>query len=81
MVNIPKVETSQTMAIVVGQPINHSLSPLIHNTAFTITNLKWTYHAIEVPKEKAQECIEAIRDNNIRGVSVTMPLKEAVILS
>ena len=79
MVNFPKAETSQTMAIVVGQPINHSLSPLIHNTAFTIANLKWTYHAVDVPKEKAQECIEAIRDNNIRGVSVTMPLKEAVI--
>jgi len=79
VVNFPKAETSQTMAMVVGQPINHSLSPLIHNTAFTIANLKWIYHAVEVPKEKAKECIEAIRDNNIRGISVTMPLKEAVI--
>ena len=79
MVNFPEGQTSQTIAIVVGQPIKHSLSPLIHNTAFTIANLKWDYHAVEVPKEKAQECIEAIRNNNIRGVSVTMPLKEAVI--
>ena len=79
MVNFPEGQTSQTIAIVVGQPIKHSLSPLIHNTAFTIANLKWDYHAVEVPKEKAQECIEAIRNYNIRGVSVTMPLKEAVI--
>jgi len=79
VVNFPKTEASQIMAVVIGQPIKHSLSPLIHNTAFDIDNLNWTYHAIEVSKDKVQDCIKGVRENNIRGVSVTMPLKETVI--
>ncbi|MEC8364622.1 MAG: shikimate dehydrogenase, partial [Actinomycetota bacterium] len=52
---------------------------LIHNTAFKQENLNWVYHAIEVMEEEASECIVAVREKNIRGLSVTMPLKEAVI--
>ncbi|GIS55765.1 MAG: hypothetical protein Ct9H90mP30_4500 [Actinomycetota bacterium] len=37
---------------VVGKPIAHSLSPLIHNTAFRQEKLNWMYHAVEVSRMK-----------------------------
>ena len=79
MVEFPEASGDQIIAAVVGKPIAHSLSPLIHNTAFKQENLNWVYHAIEVMEEEASECIAAVREKNIRGLSVTMPLKEAVI--
>ena len=71
MVEFPEASGDQIIAAVVGKPIAHSLSPLIHNTAFKQENLNWVYHAIEVMEEEASECIAAVRDKNIRGLSVT----------
>ena len=74
-----KNEDQNNIAAVIGQPIKHSLSPIIHNAAFSHQKLNWSYSAIEVSKHELSDCFEEIRDNGIRGVSVTMPLKEAVI--
>ncbi len=79
MVEFPEVNGYEFIAAVVGKPIAHSLSPLIHNTAFRQEKLNWSYHAVEVSQNEASECITAVREKNIRGLSVTMPLKEAVI--
>ena len=51
MVEFPEASGDQLIAAVVGKPIAHSLSPLIHNTAFKQENLNWVYHAIEVKEE------------------------------
>ena len=79
MVEFPEVNGYEFIAAVVGKPIAHSLSPLIHNTAFRQEKLNWSYHAVEVSQNEASECMTAVREKNIRGLSVTMPLKEAVI--
>tara|TARA_B100000579_G_scaffold60766_2_gene44259 strand:+ start:5870 stop:6718 length:849 start_codon:yes stop_codon:yes gene_type:complete len=79
VVEFPEVNGYEFIAAVVGKPIAHSLSPLIHNTAFRQEKLNWSYHAVEVSQNEASECITAVREKNIRGLSVTMPLKEAVI--
>jgi shikimate dehydrogenase len=79
VVEFPDVNGHEFIAAVVGKPIAHSLSPLIHNTAFRQEKLNWMYHAVEVSQDEAGECIAAVREKNIRGLSVTMPLKEAVI--
>ena len=79
MVEFPESNRQEFIAAVVGKPITHSLSPLIHNTAFKQENLNWGYYAVEVSVNEISECINAVRKKNIRGLSVTMPLKEAVI--
>ena len=79
MVDFPDIDGYEFIAAVVGKPIAHSLSPLIYNTAFQQEKLNWMYHAVEVSQHEAGECITAVREKNIRGLSVTMPLKEAVI--
>ena len=63
-------------AAVLGQPISHSLSPLLHRTAYAELGLTdWTYDRFEVG---AGELIPFLagRDDTWRGFSVTMPVKE-----
>jgi len=64
---------------VIGDPIGHSLSPLIHNTAFRAQNLNKIYVPFRIPKENLEEFLRDARDLGLRGLSVTIPHKEAII--
>ena len=79
MVNFPNPKNSENLAAVIGLPVRHSLSPLIYNTAFRIDSLNWDFHAVEVSEGQMEESIEFVRNNNIKGLSVTMPLKEVIL--
>ncbi|WP_141266215.1 shikimate dehydrogenase [Thermodesulfovibrio sp. Kuro-1] len=72
--------TGKTKIIgIFGDPIEHTLSPLIHNEAFSYLGLDYCYVAFNVKKDKLKEATEAIRALNIRGVNITVPHKETVI--
>ncbi len=60
---------------VIGSPIRHSLSPVMHNAAFEKVGVNAVYLAFEVQKEKLRECMEGIKALDIRGVNVTIPHK------
>ena len=60
---------------VLGSPIAHSKSPLIHTAAYRVLKLDYDYSAIEVPKGELNAFIESLDDSWI-GFSVTAPLKE-----
>jgi shikimate dehydrogenase len=66
---------------VIGSPITHSLSPLLHNAAFAALGLGATWHslAFEVAPGQAAEALEAMRRADISGLSVTMPHKADVV--
>lgn len=69
---------SQTkLCCVIGNPVGHSLSPLIHNAAFKRLGLNYAYVAFEVKDLK--NAIAGIRALGIRGASVTIPYKSEVI--
>ena len=72
-----KIDASTVICAVIGNPIEHSLSPAIHNAAFTACGLNWAYVACRV--EELKQAIEGIRALGIRGVSVTIPHKVAVM--
>jgi shikimate dehydrogenase len=63
---------------VLGSPIAHSLSPLLHRAAYDALSLDWTYEAIEVD-EPALAGFLAGLGPDWRGLSLTMPLKRAVL--
>jgi shikimate dehydrogenase len=64
---------------VLGKPIAHSLSPVLHRAAYDALGLTgWTYHAIEVDAEGLPEFLADL-DDSWRGLSLTMPLKRAVL--
>ncbi len=62
----------------IGDPVGHSLSPLLHNAAFSALGLDWVYVAFEVPPEEVPAAIGGVRALGIDGLSVTMPHKAAV---
>ncbi len=64
---------------VVADPVGHSLSPLIHNTAFKHLGLNKVYLPFRVPKEDLGRFIEDASELGIRGLSVTIPHKETVL--
>ncbi len=62
-----------------GYPVKHTLSPLMHNAAFSTLRLDYCYLPFEVRPENLKEAMEGIRALNIRGVNITVPHKEAVM--
>ena len=62
---------------VTGQPITGSLSPRMHNTAFREACMDAVYVPLET--DDAEELREVIERLNVRGLSVTMPLKETIL--
>ena len=63
---------------VLGHPINHSLSPLLHKKAFNLLGINGEYSAIEVKSGELQEFIDE-RGNDFDYFSLTMPLKEEAL--
>jgi shikimate dehydrogenase len=70
----PKATTH--VAAVLGDPVRHSLSPVLHNAAFRAAGLDWVFVAFEVAEERGAAAFAAARALGIDGLSVTMPLKE-----
>lgn len=63
------------MTGVIGDPVRHSLSPVLHNAAFAALGLDWVYVAFPVPEGAVPSAIQGMRALGIVGLSVTMPHK------
>jgi shikimate dehydrogenase len=67
-------------AAVLGAPIAHSLSPILHQAAYDALGLTdWTYRAVHCVPEQLPEVLRELADEGLVGVSLTMPLKRAVL--
>jgi shikimate dehydrogenase len=62
---------------VMGDPVRHSLSPLLHNAAFAALGLDWVSVGFDVPSGEAAGAVAGMRALGVRGLSVTMPHKDA----
>ncbi|HEX7739166.1 MAG TPA: shikimate dehydrogenase [Marmoricola sp.] len=67
-----------TRCAVLGSPIAHSLSPVLHRAAYDALGLDWTYDAIDVDSDSLAAFLKGL-DASWRGLSLTMPLKRAVL--
>lgn len=63
----------------IGDPVGHSISPVMHNAAFKDKGLDFLYLPFKVKKEWLRQAVEAMRALNIRGLNVTIPHKVNVI--
>jgi shikimate dehydrogenase len=64
---------------IIGWPVDHSLSPAIHNAAFRAAGLDWVYVPLPVPPDAVGAAVAGMRALGIAGANVTMPHKQTVI--
>jgi len=62
-----------------GQPVNHSLSPVMHNAAYEEMGLDWCYVAIPCDRENIEKVTTALRIVDCKGLNVTIPHKQEVL--
>ncbi|MFP3868210.1 MAG: shikimate dehydrogenase [Desulfobacteraceae bacterium] len=62
---------------ILGQPVSHSLSPVMHNAAFQAQGINAVYVAFAV--QHLEQAVLGLRGLDIGGVSVTIPFKEAIM--
>lgn len=62
-----------------GNPVSHSLSPVIHNAAFRASGYDMRYEAVDVPPSELESVVNRIRRGDYAGANVTIPHKESVM--
>ena len=65
--------------LVIGNPIEHSLSPKLHNYWIKQNNLEAVYDKKSINKEDVEGIISKLKNDNISGINVTVPFKKTVI--
>ncbi len=75
--DIDRISAATTVVGVIGDPVAHSLSPLLHNAAFAHLGLDWVSVGFPVTAEHIGAAVDGMRALGIVGLSVTMPHKEA----
>lgn len=70
-----RVGGATRVAGVIGWPVEHSLSPQIHNAAFAALGLDWTYVPLPVPPGAMRAAVDGLVALGFRGANVTMPHK------
>jgi len=74
-----QVSATTTLAGIIGCPVSHSLSPLMHNAAFEALGLDWIYLPFPVAREQLPQAVAGLAALGVAGFSVTIPHKVAVI--
>src|SRR4030043_301283 len=63
----------------IGDPVEHTMSPAMHNTAFQKMGLDYLYVSFRVKPEHLPQAVAGLKALNIAGFNVTIPHKVAVI--
>jgi shikimate dehydrogenase len=74
-----KINSRTKLYALIGDPVEHSLSPLMQNLAFQALGLNSVYLALRVGHERLQQAVEGMRALDIQGLNVTIPHKVAIM--
>lgn len=64
---------------IIGHPLSHTMSPLLHNWGFRERSIEASYHVWDTPPDRLADFMTALRTLPIHGASVTIPHKQAVM--
>jgi shikimate dehydrogenase len=73
------IRGSTKVVALIGDPVEKSLSPPIHNEAFRALKLDYVYVAFRVPRELLPKAVEAVKTLGLVGLNVTIPHKIAIV--
>lgn len=74
-----RIKGTTTFMGLLGTPVKHSKSPVIHNSSFEALGLDYVYLAFEVEEENLKETLTSLKVLGAKGGNITMPFKETVI--
>ncbi|HXZ43414.1 MAG TPA: shikimate dehydrogenase [archaeon] len=75
-----RIDGQTKLAFVLGHPVDHSLSPVMHQAAFAATGINAAYLPWAVAPDRLPAAVEGLRAmENLLGVNVTVPHKEAIV--
>lgn len=74
-----KISGKTRVCAIIGDPVEHSLSPVMHNAAFKELGLNLVYVAFTVTRNELKDAISGARSLGLQGLNVTMPHKNAVM--
>lgn len=75
----PRVTAATRLVCLLGHPVGHSLSPLLHNAAFAAQGIDMRYLAFDVPLQALPAAVAGLRALGFVGANVTVPHKETVV--
>ena len=75
---LPVIDGRTRLTGLLGSPVAHSISPLMHNEAFRILGLNYVYLCFDVPEETLADTVKGLRCMNIAGFNCTMPDKTKI---
>ena len=78
MSNLPPISGTTTIAGVLGDPVHHSLSPVMQNAALRAMGLDWVFLALPAPAGELALVVRALEAMECRGLNVTIPHKHSV---
>jgi len=64
---------------IIGDPISHSLSPILHNYWFKKYQLNAEYSLLNIQPDEIEKTIDKVKKKEIKGINVTLPYKRSVI--
>jgi shikimate dehydrogenase len=73
------IDGSTQLVGVMGWPVEHSLSPIMHNAVFEALGLSWCYVPLPVPQSQVERAVRGLVALGFRGANVTVPHKESVL--
>jgi len=73
-----QIDAETQVVTLLGHPVEHSLSPRLHNPAFEAQGVNAVYVATPVRPEQIEDAVAGLRAMQFLGANVTVPHKEAV---
>ncbi len=64
---------------VIGHPIEHSMSPIMHNAAIKDLNLNYIYVSFNILPKNLRNAVKGFKALNIKGINVTLPFKQRIM--
>ena len=67
------------LTALLGSPVSHSISPLMHNEAFRLLGLDYVYLCFDVKEDALPKAVSGLKNCGIRGFNLTMPNKNKIV--
>ena len=83
--DLPQFSTHEVGLAVLGHPISHSISPILHNSALALLSnddsiyANWSYERLDVRPEDLKEALEVLAQSGFQGLNLTIPHKVEVL--